>query len=310
MSPRKRPKIGLALGGGAARGWAHLGVLETLAEAGIAADVVCGTSIGALVGAALVADRLPALKHFAETLSRPAMVALVDVKLTAGGLLDGKRVVAMLKKLGIDAAIDSYATPYAAVATDLESGREILLRAGPILDAVRASIAIPGVLSPVRSDGRWLADGGLVNPVPVSACRALGADFVIAVNLNGGLVTPFTPNGLERLGASFIGASNDFIGRMIDQLPERMRESVGGLAPKLLKPRAGTPGYFDVLMNSLNVMQEQITRARLASEPPQVLIEPAVRVIGPFEFDRAAEAIVKGRAAAQEALPEIQRLLG
>ena len=133
---------------------------------------------------------------------------------------------------------------------------------------------------------------------------------MIAVNLNGGLVTPFTPNGLERLGASFIGASNDFIGRMIDQLPERMRESVGGLAPKLLKPRAGAPGYFDVLMNSLNVMQEQITRARLASEPPQVLIEPAVRVIGPFEFDRAAEAIAKGRAAAQEALPEIERLLG
>lgn len=217
--------------------------------------------------------------------------------------------MAMLKKLGIDAAIESYARPYAAVATDLETGREIWLREGPMLDAVRASIALPGVLSPVRSDGRWLADGGLVNPVPVSTCQALGADLVIAVNVNGGIVTPFEPSGLERVGASFVGASNEFVRHLVDQLPVALRAQAGAIAPKLLKPPAGAPGYFDVLVNALNVMQDQITRARLAGEPPHVLIEPPVRFIGPFEFNRATEAIEEGRAAAEKALPEIARRL-
>lgn len=313
MAPRKpvssRPRIGLALGSGGARGWAHVGIVETLEEAGIVADVVCGTSMGALVGAVYAAGGLPALHRFARELDRRGMAALADVKLTRGGLLDGGRVVGLLKKMGVDGPISGLAMPYAAIATDLETGREVQLRKGPVLDAVRASIAIPGVLSPVRIGDRWLADGGMVNPVPISACRALGADFIIAVNLNNEVVRPLRPNAAERLRAGFAGASAEVVNRLVEQVPQPFREQVSTIAPKLLRPRAGAPSYFDVLINAINIMEEQITRARLADEPPDILIDPEIRAIRPFEFNRAGEAIAKGRAAAARALPEIRRLM-
>ena len=179
------PRIGLALGSGAARGWSHIGIIEALAEAGIEPDIVCGCSMGALVGAAHVAGELPALKDFAQSLTWPQIARMLDVRLSGGGLIAGQEIVAFLRKLKISAPITTYSKPFAAVATDLESGREIWLREGPIDAAVRASISIPGIPSPARHADRWLVDGGLVNPVPVSVCRALGADVVIAVNLNG-----------------------------------------------------------------------------------------------------------------------------
>ena len=183
-----RPRIGLALGSGSARGWAHIGVIDSLIEAGIEPDVVCGTSIGALVGAAYVAGKLGRLRQWAETATWRAILRLTDVRLTGGGLMNGRQVVAFLQQIGIDQPIESYGRPYAAVATDLATGREIWLQSGPIHEAVRASIALPGILSPARIDGRWLVDGGLSNPIPVSVCRALGADVIIAVNLNGDLL--------------------------------------------------------------------------------------------------------------------------
>jgi NTE family protein len=298
-----RPRIGLALGSGAARGWAHIGVIEALGEAGIAADIVCGTSIGALVGAAHVTDHLSDLKAFATGLNRRQMAGLLDVRLTGGGILSGGKIVGMLKRLGIDGLIEDCGRIFATVATDLETGREVWLRDGPILDAVRASIALPGVLSPVRADGRWLADGGMVNPVPVSLCRALGADVIIAVNLNGDIVAEFKRSADPT-------ASPDFIRRMIDQMPPAWREQASAIAPKLLRPTAGAPGYFDVLINSLNVMQDQITRSRLAGEPPHVLLNLRLRAIGSFDFNRAEVAIAEGRASVAHALPEIRRLLG
>ena len=182
------PRIGLALGSGSARGWSHIGIIDALAEAGIEPDIVCGCSIGALVGAAYVAGELPALRDFAQSLTWREMARMLDVRLSGGGLIGGQEIVAFLRKLKISAPIASYGKPFAAVATDLQTGREIWLREGPIEEAVRASISMPGILSPARHAGRWLVDGGLVNPVPVSVCRALGADVVIAVNLNGDLV--------------------------------------------------------------------------------------------------------------------------
>jgi NTE family protein len=307
--PPRRPRIGLALGSGAARGWAHIGVIDTLAAAGIEADIVCGTSIGALVGAAYAANAMPELKEFALGLNRRGMASLMDVRLTGGGILDGKRIVALLKKLGVDGNIEACAKRFAAVATDLETGREIWLREGAITDAVRASIALPGVLSPVRNDGRWLADGGMVNPVPVSVCRALGADIVIAVNLNGDAVARFGSDK-ENESAGAVSASPDFIRRLIEQVPETWRTQASTIVPKLLRQPSGAPGYFDVLINSLNVMQDQISRARLAGDPPHILLNPRLRAIGSFEFNRAAEAIAEGRASAEHALPEIRRLIG
>ena len=304
-----RPRIGLALGSGSARGWAHIGVIEALVEAGIRPDIVCGTSIGALVGAAHIAGRLDALREFALKVSWREIVRLLDVRLRGGGLVDGKRILGLLRGLGIDRPIERYDTPFAAVATDLETGREVWLREGPIEAAVRASVSIPGIFSPMRVDGRWLADGGLVNPVPVSACRALGADVIVAVNLNDEIMVRFEGSGGLRRRPVPVGSSPEFLSRILGQIPPAIRQQASAIAPRLLRSGPAAPGYFEVLVNALNVMQGQITRARLAGEPPHVMLMPRLRTIGLMQFNRAEEAIAEGRACVEQALPALSRHL-
>jgi NTE family protein len=301
------PRIGLALGSGSARGWSHIGVIEALAETGIEPDIVCGCSIGALVGAAFVAGELPALKDFAQSLTWREIARMLDVRLSGGGLIAGQEIVALLRKMKISAPIASYSKPFAAVATDLQTGREIWLREGPIEEAVRASISLPGILSPARHADRWLVDGGLVNPVPVSVCRALGADVVIAVNLNGDLVGRHGMDNRERNTGNANGAPPEFVMRLVNQVPPALREQASAILPKLVSTAPTSPGYFEVLMTSINVMQDQITRARLAGEPPHVMLVPRLRHIGLMEFNRAGEAIAEGRAVVDHALPLLRR---
>lgn len=202
--------------------------------------------------------------------------------------------------------IESYTKRYAAVTTDLVSGREIWLESGPIHEAVRASISLPGIFSPAGIGGKWLVDGGLSNPVPVSVCRALGADVIIAVNLNGDL--------LGRRFASEPGAEttlpsrvpSDFLNRVFTELPAPLREQVAQILPRLLPHGPSTPGYFEVLANCINIMQDHITRARLAGEPPHVMLAPRLRDIGLLEFNRAKEAIAEGRFCVEQALPMLR----
>lgn len=304
-----RPRIGLALGSGSARGWSHIGVIEGLVEAGLEPDIVCGCSIGSLVGAAYVAGRLPQLKEFAESLTWREIARLLDVRLSGGGLVGGDEIVALLRELGIDKPIQSYKKPFSAVATDLETGREVWLQSGPIDDAVRASISLPGILSPTRHGDRWLVDGGLVNPVPVSICRALGAEVVVAVNLNGDLLGRRTLGRETGAVAAARAASADFTKRLLKQTPRLLRDQVADIIPRLMAPTRKTPGYFDVLMNSINVMQDRITRARLAGEPPEILLTPRLADLGLLEFNRAPEAIAEGRARLEQALPFLRRYL-
>jgi len=306
----KRPRIGLALGSGSARGWSHIGVIEALGEAGIVPDLIAGCSIGSLVGAAFVSGRLAELKAFALSLSWREIARLMDVRFNSGGLIDGVEVVAMLRRLGITQTIEASPIPFVAVATDLRSGREVWMRDGPIENAVRASISLPGIFSPVEREEHWLVDGGLVNPVPVSAARALGADVVIAVNLNGDLVGRygFTPKAGLAAAAEDAGAPTpEFIARLIEGMPALLKMPTAALIPKLVTPAADKPGYFDVLMNSINIMQDQITRARMAGEPPHVALVPRLESIKMLEFHRAAEAIAEGRACVEQALPYIRR---
>ncbi len=303
-------RIGLALGSGAARGWSHIGIIEALAEAGMEPDIVCGTSMGALVGAAYVAGRLADLRRWAEAASWREIARLMDVRLTGGGLIDAKQVIEFLRGLGVAGQIESHVKTYAAVATDFVTGREIWLRTGSILDAVRASIALPGFISPANVEGRWLVDGGLVNPVPVSVCRALGAEVIIAVNLNGDLLARRFENPTGGAAASSVPAvPSEFFGRMLNQLPPAARDQATQIALRLLPQTPSTPGYFDVLNNSINIMQDQITRARLAGEPPHVMLMPRVQGIGTMEFTKAKEAIVEGRACVEAALPMLRRYI-
>ena len=216
-------------------------VIEALSEAGIEADVVCGTSMGALVGAAHVAGQLPALRAWAESATWREIVGLVDVRLSGGGLIDGKEVVTFLRKLGVEAPIESHKKRFAAVATDLVSGREVWLESGPIYEAVRASIALPGIFSPAQLNGKWFVDGGLSNPVPVSVCRALGADVIIAVNLNGDLLGrrfASDPGATETTSPSSI--PNEFINRLLKGLPPPLREQAIQIVPQLLQRGAST----------------------------------------------------------------------
>jgi NTE family protein len=298
-------RIGLALGGGAARGWSHIGVIEALLAAGLAPAVVAGTSMGALVGAAYAAGRLDALKAWASGVDRRTMMSLVDISLASGGIVDGQRIQRLLQDLGIGGDISSFAVPYAAVATDLADGREFWLREGQADIAIRASISMPGIFSPVLVGDRWLVDGGLVNQVPVSTCRALGADFVIAVHVGDGLLG----RRREKLRVDPEGDAAALAARvsqMLEQVPLALRETAGRVLPHLLRNGTRAPGYFDVLVNSLNIMQEKITRSRLAGEPPHVLIAPEVAAISLLDFDRAEEAIAAGREATEKVLDTIR----
>jgi NTE family protein len=296
-----RPKIGLALGSGAARGWSLIGVFEGLAALGVVPEIVAGTSIGALVGAAFVTGKLAPLKIRIEKFGRRDVAALLDLRLSAGGLIEGKRIETFLDSFGIAGSIETQGTRYAAVATDLASGREIWLQQGPIGRAVRASIGMPGIFSPTRLDDRWLIDGGLVNPVPVSLARALGADIVIAVDLNSELVG-------RRFSDSDTGVNSSPTAPAVPaQVPRWLMDAVGPILQRVFQAGPDYPSYFEVLANSLNIMQDRITRTRLAGDPPDVLLCPRLGEFSWLDFHRVDEAIAEGLACVQAAEPMIRR---
>jgi NTE family protein len=302
--------IGLALGSGSARGWSHIGIIDALSAAGIEPDIVCGSSMGALVGAAYAAGQLPRLRQWAEAATWRDVVGLMDVGLSGGGIMSGSLVVAFLRELGLTRPIESYSKRYVAVATDLVTGRETWLQSGPIDEAVRSSIALPGIFSPTRFGDTWLVDGGLSNPVPVSACRALGAKVIIAVNLNGDLLgRRFETKPASGEATTPPRDPKELLDRLTEQLPPGLRGAAGQIARKLLSRAPSTPGYFDVIANSINIMQDHITRSRLAGEPPHVMLVPRLHHISLMEFHRGKEAIEEGRICVEQALPMLRRLL-
>ena len=277
-----KPVIGLALGSGGARGWCHIGVLRELAEMGIVPQVVAGSSMGALVGAAYASGRLDALEEWARGLTMRTILPLIDIGIAGAGIIGGAGILTMLKSLDLPDTIEDMGLPFVAVATDLRTGREIWLRKGPLATAVRASVSIPGVLRPQYLDGRWLIDGGVVNPVPVSAARALGAETVIAVDPNAGIAGGFydvvesTPGGFD-LGAL---------------LPQALRTLWTREAET---PDHPEPSYVTLVNAAIDIMSDQIRRARLAGEPPQVLLGARLRAVTVMDLHRAAECIDEGR---------------
>jgi NTE family protein len=301
MNIPRSPLIGLALGGGSARGWAHIGVIRALAEAGIEPDLVCGTSIGALVGAAYVGGELDRLEAWVRNLRLQTVVGFLDFSL-GSGLIKGDKLIEFFRAHFVDRDIRELARPFGAVATDLQRGREIWLREGRVTDAVRASIALPGLFTPALHDGSWLVDGGLVNPVPVSLCRAMGADLVIAVDLNADLLgRHLKPKPARTTGKPGAVESET----LADSVMARIQESMSQLG---LNHDDGPrpPAMLDVLASSINIMQVLITRSRLAGEPADVMVTPLLADLDLMDFHRASIAIDAGRRAVEAALPQLR----
>ncbi|MEW6331495.1 MAG: patatin-like phospholipase family protein [Pseudomonadota bacterium] len=297
---RTSPRIGLALGSGSARGWSHIGVIRVLEQAGIAPDIVCGTSMGALVGAAYAAGEIDWLETWAKGLTWKAVVGLLDLRI-GGGLIAGDKLLNFFRARFEDPGIGKLPKPFAVVATELATGREVWLRDGPVIDAVRASIAVPGLFTPAEMDGRLLVDGGLVNPVPVSLCRAMGADIVIAVDVNSDL-----------MGRQF-HAPEEPEAPPPEAAPGRFASIMAMLTPGRKngpKNAIEMPSMLDVVSTSLNIMQVRITRSRLAGEPADILIRPRLSDIASMDYHRAAPAIAEGQRAAEQMLPELREFFG
>jgi NTE family protein len=307
--PGGRPRVGLALGSGGARGWAHIGVLRALVRAGVQPDIIAGTSVGALVGGVYASGHLDTLDSWARQLTAARLVTYLDPRMSGGGLIGGRRMATFMRRYFADSRVEDLPIPFAAVATDLLSGHELWLREGRLVDVLRTAISLPGIFTPVRHEGHWLVDGALVNPVPVSVCRALGARIVVAVNLNADqLGRARTLSRALRRTQSFDPASE-----MSEADQRALRGRLGALWQQAFRRPRGAPSLLGVLVSAFMITQERMTRSRLAGDPPDITVAPQLGHIGLLEFERAAEAIAEGEAATERIMPEIRtalRLLG
>lgn len=276
-----RPRFGLALGSGGARGWCHIGVLQELEVMGLRPDMVAGSSMGALVAAAWASGRLTELEDFARSLTRRRVFSYLDIRFGRGGLIAGGGIEGMLARIGMASAIGDLPIPFIAVAADLGSGREIWLREGSLIDAVRASISMPGVIAPKLINGQWLLDGGVVNPVPVSAVRALGAEMVLAVNPNA------------RHGEAFWRPEPARPSRFSGFIPSTsmFRSAATPPAETPLAP----PPWMHLVTSTIDMMADTIRRSRLAADAPDLLLAARLRDITVLDFHKAEAAIEEGR---------------
>lgn len=300
---RIKPRIGLALGGGAARGWSHIGVVRVLSEAGILPDVIAGCSIGAVVGGCFAAGKLDAIEAFALSLTKRRVMGLLDFHISGSGLIGGGRLQRLLEADLTGQRVEGLPIKFCTIATELATGHEVWLTKGPLVQALHASYALPGIFDPIFLGGRWLMDGALVNPIPITAARALGADVVICVNLNGEV----------RVRGTVI-QSYDATRTDEEDIEEHLEEprrwglfSSSKPSKKVRQPNA--PGIASVMVDAFNITQDRIARSRLAGDPPDIMIAPKLAKMGLFEFHRAEECIALGRQAAERALPDIMELI-
>jgi len=312
-SSGRRPKIGLALGSGSARGLAHLGVIRAIEDAGIEVDFIAGSSMGALIGAIYASGKLNELEASFRGFDWKKSASFFDVVLPKSGLLDGAKVSELVRAHIHHETIEMLAKPFAAVATDIVSGEEVVIRSGDVIEAVRASISVPGIFTPVRSNGHILVDGGLTNPVPVSVARAMGADIVIAVDLNHEIING--KNMKPLLSAAKVNTPEDNAPGMLSRWVGDYRLSMKDLKQKLIaanNPASAQfrkwvsaeplPSIFEVLLASINIMETRLTQTRLSLDRPDVIIQPPLGHIRFMEFGRAEEIIAIGYEHTQRQL--------
>jgi len=299
---RRRPKVGLALGSGVARGWAHIGVLRRLQEEGIEIDFIAGTSIGAVVGGAAAAGALDEMESWARDLREYNFFRFLDFKISGGGLFGSNRLHEIMESNFGDKSFDDLKTPFKAVSCELRSGHEVWLEEGSLVEAIRASFALPGVFEPVCHEGRWLVDGALVNPVPVSLCHAAGCDMVIAVNLSEDMY------GRARAGLRGKETTGEYgVFSDVMKTPSVVgRVGTKSVFRKLFSHKADEPSVFANMIASLNILQNRLARSRMAGDPPDVTIIPRVGHVGLMEFHRADELIEEGRRAFDDEMSQIK----
>lgn len=292
-----KPKIAIALGSGSARGWAHIGVIKRLTKAGIVPDIIVGTSIGALVGGCEMAGILPELEEFALSLTRRRVFSLLDIPWGGGGLISGNKLSELMQDLLGDTRIETLPRKYAAVATELATGHEIWLTEGNLNTAMRASYALPGIFPPVKITNKWLIDGAVVNPIPVSVCRALGARYVIAVNLNTETIGTGTVIQNPRRSKSTRKATKK------KNKTQSIRQWLTGGGNE------DGPGISTSLVAAYTISQDRLARSRMAGDPPDLVIAPKAPDIGLFDFDKARESIAAGERAVEIALGDIEHAM-
>lgn len=302
---KKKLKLGLALGSGAARGWAHIGVIQRLHQLGIEPDIVCGSSIGALVGAAYVSGNTAKLEAWVRKLDKLQTARYFSINRSLKGFVNKERLHQFLNDnvVGAEQTIEELDKPFATVATDLMTGREIWNTHGRIMDAVWSSISLPGLFPAIKHDDRWLIDGGLVNPVPVSLCRAMGADVVIAVNLNSDILGKHLRPQTESKPKKQDEATT---------LTSRFTDMVADYTTNLFKnddKQEEAPDLMDAIAASINITQDRITRSRMAGDPPEIILAPRLSQVGILEFYRAAEAIAEGQASVDRHRQELDFFL-
>lgn len=298
----QHPRLAVALGGGAARGFAHIGVMRALERHGIVPDIVAGTSMGAVVGGVWAAGKLDALDAWARSLNKRNVLGLLDFVLGAPGIIGGRHLMDRMQAEIGHLSIEDLPVRFVAIATELGTGHEVWLTFGDLVQAIHASYCLPGIFTPAKVGGRWLMDGALVNPIPVSAARALGGDVVIAVNLNA-----------DTLGRGTVIQNH---GEAMPVSPETAAEKKPGLGSILRPDRMlrrqflasrgdGPDGISTVMIDAFNIIQDRISRSRLAGDPPDVMISPKLRNVGLFDFHRAKDAIAAGEEAAERMMAEV-----
>jgi NTE family protein len=302
-------KVGLALGSGAARGWSHIGIIKGLSEMGIEPEIISGSSIGALVGAAYAADKLDLLEAWVRSLTWKEMIKFLDPTLLGGGLIQGEKLTDFVNGYVDNLEFEQLKRQLGIVATELETGREVWFRSGPVMDAVRASISLPGLFTPLLHDGRWLVDGGLANPVPVSLCRAMGADLVIAVNLNGDILGKHLRHKSEKSKKLELVEDADLWQRMMTQMKSTLSTGKRDLMVRLFGVEHNVPGLYEVLASSINIMQDRVTRSRMAGDPPDVILSPRMSKLGLMEFDKADMGIAEGLREVELMRPVLEQFI-
>lgn len=308
--------VGLALGSGGAKGWAHIGVLRALEEENIEISYIAGTSIGAVVGAFYAIDELDVLEKYAYHLDWKTIVSLLDLSFPSQGLLDGDKVYNLLAEHLLEYRIEDTRIPFRCISTNLNTRQAVCMERGLLVDAVRASLSMPGVFTPFQKEGNILVDGGLINPIPTDVVKEMGAEIVIAVDLNNSIspveaphlpgvrcsVQQYPDSQLETEEPNTVLAK---LGQTYVEVQETLQHKIEQWMPS----ENPTLNIFDIIGNSINILERELARSNIDSHPPDLLIEADLRQVGIFDFHQATPAITAGYTQMKHKLDELKQLL-